>query len=83
MGYDYPECIGCYCIDGMNEDSRVNIKICIDCFREFTSLTGRARVYAEEVYNNNILCEVCGKEGEGYKDIPLCENHNNELLKKK
>ena len=83
MGYDYPECIGCYCIDGFNDISDVNRTICIDCFRNFTSLSGRARHYGDEVYSRNIVCEVCYKEGEGYKSMPLCLLHDRQLFRNK
>lgn len=79
MGYDYPECIGCYCIRGFNEGSDMNMAICIDCFRNFTSLSGRARHYGDEVYSRNVSCEVCYKEGEGYKSMPLCMFHERKL----
>ena len=79
MGYDYPECIGCYCKAGFNSDSDVEKSVCIDCMRNFTSLSGRARYYGEEVFSTCIDCDICKKEREGYTEIPLCNSCNEDL----
>ena len=79
MGYDYPECIGCYCLHGINEDSVKNYSICTECLSKNISLYGRARVHAEEEYSSKVYCECCKMERAGYNNMPFCDRHDDIL----
>ena len=79
MGYDYPECIACYCSEGMNEDSDGNYSICKECLSQSFSLYGRARMYAEEEFSSKVSCMCCKKEKAGYNNMPLCNRHYDIL----
>ena len=79
MGYDYPECIACYCLDGINEDSVKNISICKECLSNSISLYGRAR-FSEEEHSSKVLCVCCNVEREGYNNMPFCDRHDDILM---
>lgn len=79
MGYDYPECIICYCRDGFNEYAEQNYTICKCCLSELTPLRGRAHYYADSVSQKKISCVKCKHECPGYIDIPICDDHAKEL----
>ena len=79
MGYDYPECMICYCNDGFNEYTEKKYSICKCCLSSITQLQQRALYYADTLSQNNVKCVKCKQEKDGYIDIPICNIHIEEL----
>jgi len=84
MGYDYPDCIVCYCRAGFNQTGDSNIvSVCKECMSDLVQLQGRASVHAEEMFRENVICKGCNKREKGYIFIPLCKEHKKELEREK
>jgi len=82
MGYDYPECIVCYCREGFNESGDSNIvSVCRECLSDIVTLRRRACDYANEMARENVLCKGCNNKGKGYIFMPFCDDHIKELMR--
>ena len=91
MGYDYPECIVCYCKYGINDGPDVIPEtgylhnICMNCiYNTIGGFCGRSRYYADEarVYDLN-KCDFCKQScSVGFRYMPICETCVKEMYHK-
>lgn len=88
MGYDFPECISCYCNYGINSSpDDIPTKgylhnICMNCiYNLIGSFYKRSRCYADEARVENLeKCDFCKNScSVGFINMPICHTCTDNI----